>query len=63
MLVKLESRTTKSLSKCRKLVALFQAIFLNRSIEQNHDNISRIFDSIRSESYSQRCEESEHNSS
>lgn len=61
MLIKLESRIVKSLSECRKLAALFQAVFLDRLIEQDYNNISRILDSIRSEFYSQRCEENEHN--
>ena len=39
MLMKLKSRSARSLSKCRELTTFFQAIFLNRLIEQDHDNI------------------------
>ena len=63
VLTEFESRTAKSLPECRELAALFQAVFLSRLIEQDHDNIPRILDSIRSGSYLQPCGESEHDPS
>ena len=63
MSMELEGRTPKSLPECRGLAALFQAVSLDRLIEQDYDNIPRILDCIRSGFYSQRCGESEYDPS